>query len=45
LESVPLCGATRTAVRKALAARVKEGEVMVEVANGRDHAVSLRKAA
>lgn len=40
-----LSGATRTAVRKALAALALEGEVTVGAASGRDHAVSLRTAA
>lgn len=46
-ELARLAGATRAAVRKALADLVREGDVAIlpRAANGRDHAVVLRRAA
>jgi hypothetical protein len=46
-ELARLCGATRAAVRKALDALVREGEVVVhpQASNRRDHAIMVREAA
>lgn len=46
-ELARLCGATRAAVRKALTALVREGEVVAvqEPGNRRDHPITLRPAA
>lgn len=46
-ELARLCGATRAAVRKALAALLLEGEVVIapEPGNRRDHPITLRSAA
>lgn len=44
-ELARLCGAQRTAIRKALAALVQEGEVEVFSPNRRDHVIARRRAA